>query len=71
MKSILRYAQSKEARRVEDLSFRLYVADALYAALHREVTLTKRYADILHPPKTEEPEAIISRIRAAIGGDEA
>lgn len=56
---------------MEDLSFRLYVADALYAALHREVTLTKRYADILHPPKTEEPEAIISRIRAAIGGNES
>lgn len=35
------------------------------------MTLTKRYADVLHPPKEETPEEIIARFRAALGGDEA
>ena len=70
IKTIVRYILAKEKRRTEEEAWRLYVSDALYALCRRDVTLSKRFKDILHPVKDEEPEAIIARIRAALGGDE-
>nr|DAL01012.1 MAG TPA: hypothetical protein [Caudoviricetes sp.] len=31
---------------------------------------SKRFLDVLHPQKIEDPEEIIARFRAALGGDE-
>lgn len=53
----------------DDKAYRIYLTDALYALVNRDMRLTKRFCDILNPQPEETEEdvqAIIDRIRAKL-----
>ncbi len=70
--AICRYLEAKIAREREERGYRFYLTDALYAIANRRMGLmvTKQYRDMINPqPEIEEdPEEIIERIRAKLGG---
>lgn len=62
----MRYVIARLHRKKDEETYRIYITDALYAAVNGGQHMTKRYYDILHPaPEVEDqrsPEEVKTKI---------
>lgn len=62
----MRYVIARLHRKKDEETYRIYITDALYAAVNGGHHMTKRYYDILHPaPEVEDqrsPEEVKTKI---------
>lgn len=72
----MRYAVARFKTQIREATYRNYVTDALYAVVnggHFQMTLTKRYAELVQPQEpqkedTRTQEEIVADVWAAIKG---
>lgn len=64
--ALCQYTTARIVHARKDKLYKLYLTDALYALVNRDMRLATRFCEILDPPPEEDAQAIVDRIRAKV-----